>query len=223
MPDAEQPRQAYRRVLALTVALFLSYLTVAMSLPAVPVHVVHGLGLDNAYGGLAVGIAFLSTILTRGWAGAYVDRLGGKYCMQRGLLLYAGAGLICLLASWPLLPKGGSFTVLIVGRLLLGVGESVANVGMISWAIGLMGSAQTGRVMSLVGIGMYGAYAAGGPLGLLLLNKMGFASLMGACTALPLIGLLAIRRLPAVAPQRHRSNPPSYHSACRDTAGEGPH
>jgi hypothetical protein len=29
-----------------------------MSLPTVPVHVVHGLGLDNAYGGLAVGIAF---------------------------------------------------------------------------------------------------------------------------------------------------------------------
>lgn len=51
MSDVEQPELAYRRVLALTAALFLSYLTVAMSLPAVPVHVVHGLGLDNAYGG----------------------------------------------------------------------------------------------------------------------------------------------------------------------------
>lgn len=70
MSDVEQPELAYRRVLALTAALFLSYLTVAMSLPAVPVHVVHGLGLDNAYGGLAVGITFVSTILTRGWAGA---------------------------------------------------------------------------------------------------------------------------------------------------------
>jgi len=199
MTDVEQPELAYRRVLTLTAALFLSYLTVAMSLPAVPVHVVHGLGLDNAYGGLAVGIAFVSTILTRGQAGAYVDRLGGKHCMQRGLLLYAAAGLICLASSCPLLPAGGSFTVLIVGRLLLGVGESVANVGMISWAIGLMGHARTGRVMSLVGVGMYGAYAAGGPLGLALLNRLGFAWLMVACAVLPLIGLAAIYRLPAVA------------------------
>ncbi|WP_199031210.1 MFS transporter [Ralstonia sp. ASV6] len=200
MIDEEQLGLARRRVIALTAALFLSYLTVAMSLPAVAVHVVHELRLDNASGGLAVGIAFFSTILMRGWAGSYVDRLGGKHSMQRGLLLYAAAGLICLLASWPPLPVGGSYTVLIAGRLLLGVGESLANVGMISWAIGLMGQVRTGRVMSLVGIGMYGAYAAGGPLGVMLLNQLGFAWLMVACTVLPLIGLSAIHWLPAVAP-----------------------
>jgi hypothetical protein len=80
-----------------------------------------------------------------------------------------------------------------------GLGESVAMVGMIGWAIGLMGQARSGRVMSLVGIGMYGAFAAGGPLGLALLNRLGFAGLMVACTALPLVGLVAIHRLPAMA------------------------
>ncbi|SRR5579875_259262 len=171
MSDIEQPGSAYRRVTVLTVALFLSYLTVAISLPAVPIHVVQGLGLTNAYGGLAVGSAFLSTIFTRGRAGAYVGRIGGKHSMQRGLLIYAAASLICLVANWPGLPVGASYTVLIVGRLLLGVGESVANVGMISWSIGLMGQARTGRVMALVGIGMYGAYAIGGPLGVALLGR----------------------------------------------------
>ena len=73
-----QARLAHRRVVALTGALFLSYLTVAMSLPAVPVYVAGSLGFNNASGGLAVGIAFLSTILTRGRAGAFADRLGGK-------------------------------------------------------------------------------------------------------------------------------------------------
>ncbi len=86
MPDTDRPDLAYRRVVALTATLFLSYLAVAMSLPAVPVHVVHGLGLNNAFGGLAVGIAFLSTILTRSHAGARTDRLGGKACMRRGLV-----------------------------------------------------------------------------------------------------------------------------------------
>lgn len=193
-------RLAYRRVVALTAALFLSYLTVAMSLPAVPIHVVNGLGLGNAWGGLAVGIAFLATILTRARAGAWADRLGGKLCMQRGLILYALAGLVCAAASWGGLPAGVAYAVLISGRLLLGLGESVAMVGMISWAIGLMGHARAGAVIALVGIGMYGAFAAGGPLGLALLDRVGFAGLMAVCTMLPLVGLAAIHWLPAVAP-----------------------
>lgn len=200
MPDVERPDLAYRRVVALTIALFLSYLTVAVSLPAIAIHVVQGLGLDNAYGGLAVGIAFLSTILTRGRAGAWADRIGGKLCMQRGLLLYAAAGLICLLARLPQLPVAGSYAVLIIGRLLLGLGESVAMVGMVSWAIGLMGQARSGQVMSLVGMGIYGAFAVGGPLGLTLLHWLGFGGLMVVCTLLPLIGMIAIHWLPAVAP-----------------------
>jgi MFS family permease len=201
MPTIDRPELAQRRVVALTGTLFLSYLAVAMSLPAVPVHVVHGLGLSNAFGGLAVGIAFLSTILTRTHAGARADRLGGKVCMQRGLILYAAAGLICLLASWSWLSVASAYAVLIAGRLLLGLGESLVMVGMISWAIGLMGHARSGKVLSLVGMGMYGAFAVGGPLGLALLHRLGFAGLMGVCTVLPLLGLIAIHRLPAVAPQ----------------------
>ncbi len=90
--------------------------------------------------------------------------------------------------------------MLIAGRLLLGLGESLAMVGMISWAIGLMGHARSGKVISLVGMGMYGAFAVGGPLGLVLLNHVGFAGLMGVCTILPLLGLVAIRRIPSVRP-----------------------
>ncbi|HEX4150265.1 MAG TPA: arabinose transporter, partial [Pirellulales bacterium] len=180
--------------------LFFSYLAVAMSLPAVPVHVVLRLGLDNAFGGLAVGIAFLSTILTRSHAGHRADRMGGKPCMQRGLLLYAAAGLVCLFSSWLRLPVPASYAVLILGRLLLGLGESLTMVGMIGWAIGLMGTPRSGRVLSLVGMGMYGAFAVGGPLGLALLHRLGFGGLMGVCTVLPLLGLGAVRSIPGVAP-----------------------
>jgi len=129
--SADRPDLAYRQVLALTATRFLSYLAVAMSLPAVPIHVVHGLRLGNAFGGLAVGIAFLSTIATRGHAGVRTDRLGGKICMQRGLVLYAVAGLVCLLAGLPRFCVVGDYAVLIAGRLLLGLGESLAMVGMI--------------------------------------------------------------------------------------------
>jgi MFS family permease len=119
--------------------------------------------------------------------------------MERGLIVYAAAGLICLLATWPSLSVAGGYAVLIAGRLLLGLGESLAMVGMISLAIGYMGQARSGKVMSLAGMGMYGAFAVGAPLGLAL-HWLGFAGLMGVCTVLPLLGLAAIHRLPAVAP-----------------------
>jgi MFS family permease len=187
-------------VVILTIALFLSYLSVAMALPAVPVHVVEGLGFDNTWGGLAVGIAFLSTILTRGHAGAWSDRVGGKLAMQYGLLIYAAAGLVCALAAWPYLSVTQSYVLLLGGRLVLGLGESLALVGMMGWAIGLTGQARSGRVISLVGMGMYGAFAAGGPLGLTLLDRIGFVGLMAACSVLPIVGLVIIQSVPAVEP-----------------------
>jgi len=199
--SATDPDLARRHVLALTGVLFLSYLAVAMSLSAMPVHVVKDLHLSNALGGLAVGIAFLSTVFTRGPAGRRVDRLGGKVCLEQGLVIYAIAGSIGLLASLSIVPTGIGYLVLIAGRLLLGVGESLAMVGMLGWAIGLMGPGRSGQVMSFVGMGMYGAFAVGGPLGLLLLYRFGFAGLMAICIALPLLGWLAIQSIPAVAPQ----------------------
>jgi MFS family permease len=188
---------AQRRLIAMTLALFLSYLTVAMSLPVVPVTVVHQFGLGNVAGGLAVGIAFLSTILTRSHAGQLADRHGGKFCMLRGLKFYALASLVCLVSAWHALPVAAAYPVLILGRLLLGLGESLTVVGMVSWGIGVMGAARSGKVMALVGIGMYGALAAGGPLGLALLRGIGFAGVMLVGAALPLLGLVMARFLPA--------------------------
>ncbi|WP_217806372.1 hypothetical protein [Chromobacterium violaceum] len=77
--------QAYRRLLAKTAALFLSYLAVAMTLPVTSIYVIDQLHYGNALGGLAVGITFFSTILTRGHAGRLCDQQGGKACMRRGL------------------------------------------------------------------------------------------------------------------------------------------
>lgn len=196
----DRPDTAYRRVVILTATLFVSYLSVAMSLPAVPLHVVRGLGLDNAYGGAAVGIAFLSTILSRSYVGTQADLHGGKRSMQRGLIVYAAASLICLLSSLPQVPVTAGYAALILGRLVLGLGESLALVGMISWSIGLMGQARSGKVLSLVGMAMYGAFAVGGPLGLWITHRFGFGWLMLACAVLPLLGLIGVARVPGVAP-----------------------
>lgn len=169
-------------------ALFISYLAVATPLPLISVFVKSSLQLSNAFAGLAVGISFLSTLLTRNLAGRFTDASGGKRSFHLGLILYSIASLICLVAFYFSAFKG-SYLILILGRLLLGVGESFTMVGVLSWNISLIGPKRSGIVFSLVGASIYGAYALGGPMGIMLLNKFGFCGLILCVIPLPLLGL----------------------------------
>jgi MFS family permease len=198
-PIPAGPDRDLHRVVWLTLALFLSYLCVAMSLPVTSLYVTTKLGLGNAFAGLAVGVAFVSTITTRGIAGRIADHRGGKYCTVRGLWVYALAGLVCAAANWSGFSAPAAYGVLIVGRLLLGVGESLALVGLIAWCFGIMGPQRSGRVLALIGMGMYGAFAVGSPIGIVLFDGAGFAGVMAACALVPLVGLVMVVPVVAVA------------------------
>ncbi|PWC65279.1 hypothetical protein TSH7_08865 [Azospirillum sp. TSH7] len=196
------------RLFILAAILFVSYLCVAISLPVTPLFVAGTLGLGNFWAGLGVGSAFLATILTRSFAGNFVDGGGAKPAVARGLALYIAGGLVSLAAGvltqlpWP------AFCVLVLGRLLIGLGESLVGVGVIAWGIGIVGPQRSGKVLALVGAALYGAFAAGGPLGLLLLDAFGFAGTMAAGTLLPALGLLAIRPMAGVAAHPGAKRPP---------------
>lgn len=198
----------FHRVVWLTLALFLAYLCVAMSLPVTSLYVTIQLGFGNALAGLAVGVAFASTILTRGLAGRLADRRGGKTCLMWGFLVYSIAGIVGLAASWRGLPPSVAYGVLIIGRLLLGLGESMATVGVMGWTLGIMGPQRTGRVFALLGMGIYGAFAIGAPIGLSLFNWGGFVAAMSACALAPLIGLAMA--VPVAAAALHSGKRPSF-------------
>lgn len=198
---------AQGRLLLVTAVLFVAYLCVGIALPVVPVFVTTRLALSNVWAGLAVGAVFFATIVTRGYAGSLSDRIGAKVSVGRGLLLYVIGALASLAAGLALPSPWMAFAILLAGRLLVGLGESLVTVGIVAWGIGMGSPARSGQVLALIGAAMYGSLALGGPLGLALFGHVGFAGAMGASALLPCFGLLVVWRIPAAAPRPAAQRP----------------
>lgn len=182
---------------AVIAALFCGYLAVGLPLPVMPLFIHDRLGFGSAVVGLAIGIQFLATVLTRGYAGRVTDVHGGRRAALQGALCCALGGLLYLIATLPGLSAGAGLAILGAGRLAAGLGESQFVTGCVSWSIASVGPQRAGMSMSWTGIAMFAALAVGAPAGMALGTRFGAGATMLACAAAPLLaGAIALGARP---------------------------
>jgi MFS family permease len=196
-PDAQTIWPLLLKLLPLDISVFLVYLTVGAPLPVIPLFVHAKLGFDPFVVGIVIGAQAAATLLARPIAGGTIDRRGTKIAVISGSLICTGAGLFYIIAGLLAANATLSLVAVIVGRLVLGLGDSLFLTGAMAWGVQLGGPANAGKGLMSVGIALYAAMALGAPLGLQIAETGGFAAL-GLCVAFtPLLACLIASRLPA--------------------------
>ncbi len=197
----------FLKLLPITLAVFIGFLTIGLPLPVLPLHLHDALGMGTLVVGLVIGTQFAAALLSRAWAGHVADSQGAKRAVVMGLLAASASGVAYLASLGFAASPTASVWVLLLGRVLLGCGESLVVTGALSWGVGLAGPQNAGKVMAWVGIAMYGAYAVGAPAGVAVNGRWGFTGIAVAAVILPLLSLLLVASVRAVAPTAARRTP----------------
>jgi MFS family permease len=167
---------------------FLEFLAMGLPLPVLPLHVHGALGFGTFVVGLAIGAQSWATLVTRHAAGTRTDERGPRRAAVLGLLISVVASSMYAVSS--VVPgASASLAVLLLGRGLLGVGESLVITAALAWGVALAGRERSGLVMAWVGIAMYGALALGAPLGSMLHARVGFVGMSIVAALAPLVGI----------------------------------
>src|SRR5271154_5232493 len=93
-------------------ALFCGYLCVGLPLPVIPLFLHDRLGFSNLVVGLAIGIQFLATVLTRAYAGRVTDLHGGRGAALQGAGVCALGGVLFLVDAMPGLSPALSLAII---------------------------------------------------------------------------------------------------------------
>lgn len=194
------PASPWRCLAPVTAIVFLGFLAISVVLPVIPLLVRQDWAFSAATAGWAVGLQSLATVTTRQYAGALSDRRGPRSAVLLGLPLCIVAGLASLSAAQAV-DHSSALAVLMAGRVVLGIGESLFLTGAMSWGIVRLGTGQSGRVIAWQGLAMFSAVTLGAPLGLELHRSGGFATVAALATAAPLVAFAIALALPAALPQ----------------------
>ncbi|MCU1487512.1 MAG: putative transporter [Actinomycetia bacterium] len=185
MPDA--PHLLTRRFVVLIIGTFLYFTAMGTLVPTLPRYVkdeLHGGGFEI---GLAVGVFALVAGLLRPFAGRLGDERGRRLLIVGGSAIFAVAALGYIAAT--------SIVLLVIARMVAGVGEAAMWVGSATTSQDLAPSDRRAEAASYFSVALYAGMAIGPTLGEALVRGPGYDTLwvvtaglaLGAC----LLGLQA--------------------------------
>ncbi len=168
---------------ALSAAVLAFFIAGGIFLPATPRYTVGPLGGDQVDVGIVIGAFAVSSLLMRPFAGRFADRRGRRAALILGALITVAAAAGHLVAV--------SVPLLIVMRLLLGVGEALFFVGGLAAATDLAPAHRRGEAISLVSLSLYLGIAIGPLIGETVLGGWDFGAvwLVAAAIAALSVGL----------------------------------
>jgi MFS family permease len=149
------------------------YVSIGLPLAVLPPFVHLRMGYSTVLAGLAISVQYVATLASRPWAGRISDHMGAKVSVLWGMACCTASGVLLLAAVALFDVRWLSFAVLVVSRLVLGVGESLGSTGSTLWGIAAAGQEQTARVIGMNGISTYGGMALAAPLGVILDQRWG--------------------------------------------------
>lgn len=199
-----EQRSVLLNMLPITLAVFVGFLMIGMQLPVLPLHLNQTLGMGTLVVGVVIGAQFAAALLSRAWAGNFADMRGPKRAMLLGMLVAASSGLLYLASLAFVDSPVLSVWVLLAGRVVLALGESLIITGSMGWGMGLVGPQNAGKVMAWIGIAIYAAFALGAPLGVVINSQWGFSGLSIASLILPLLAFGIVVGAKGVAPTSQR-------------------
>ncbi len=173
------------RLIPFVAMVFIAYLTVGIPLAALTLYVGGALGYGTVTVGWTIGIQSIATLLTRKFAADVTDTRGPRRSVIAGIAVIFAAGIFYLVSTVIHGSPGFSLAILLLGRIGIGIGESLMVTGSLTWGIGTVGQANAGKVMTWNGIAMYMAIAVGAPLGLVIMRRYGFMAYRSALWRCP--------------------------------------
>ena len=166
--NSNRPRLVTPLFLLVMASTFGYFVSIGALVPVLPRYVEGPLGGTNQSVGLVIGAFAVTAVLLRPWTGRFSDRRGRRVLVILGAAI---AGVSTLGYIW-----ADSLWLLIVLRLLSGIGEAFFYTGAASVINDLAPDERRGEALSYFSLALFGGMAVGPIAGEALLHASGFDS-----------------------------------------------
>jgi MFS family permease len=172
-------------VARLWTAVALGYVALGATLELVPTDLAQRLGAGPSTAAAVTGVAFLATAIARPFAGMLADAGRARVVVMAGSLLVAAGGGGQML--------GPTVGVVVVGRLVMGVGEAALFSGALPWVLHGVAADRRGRISGWFGLAMWSGLAAGPAIAVAARAAGGPTAAWSAVLVAPLVSAALVR------------------------------